>query len=107
MLVLLDWAKAFDRLKPVSLEKALARFGLPPEFVQMVQGIYASRRFFIQDHTGNSATHDQKAGIAQGCPLSPFLFILVQTVMMHDIDTRLVGRLQPEPRCCFKGLPVC
>ena len=33
---------------------------------------------------------EQLAGIAQGCPLSPYLFIIVQTVLMHDVDERLL-----------------
>ena len=39
--------------------------------------------------------YEQCAGIAQGCPLSPFLFIIVQSVMFHDIHDRL--ELSPVP----------
>ena len=51
--------------------------------------IYKIRKFQVSDHSGTSASRIQEAGIAQGCPLSPYLFIIVQTVMMHDVDTRL------------------
>eukprot|EP00959_Pyramimonas_sp_CCMP1952_P144549 3025546-Pyramimonas_sp.AAC.1 len=60
-LLLLDWAKAFDRLKPECLCAALTRY------------------FTILDHCGKSSQRRQAAGIAQGCPLSPYLFIIVQT----------------------------
>ena len=95
MLLFLDWAKAFDRIKTPCLLLALRRFGLPVEFVEMIGSIYEARRFFIADHSGPSDIHNQNAGIAQGCPLSPFLFILVQSVMFHDIYNRL--HLDPEP----------
>ena len=95
IMVFLDWAKAFDRLKPDTLVVALRRFGLPEQFVQMIESIYRVRRFFIQDHTGASAEYQQSAGIAQGCPLSPFLFIIVQSVMFHDIYNQI--HLEPEP----------
>ena len=85
MMVFLDWAKAFDRIKTDIMCRALTRFGLPLKMVNMIRGIYDGRQFFIAAHTGNSSIHEQAAGIAQGCPLSPFLFILVQSVMFHDI----------------------
>jgi len=84
LLLLLDWAKAFDRLKPRSMCDALRRFGLPPDIVAMVEAIYSERYFTIVDHTGTSTERRQAAGIAQGCPLSPYSFIAVQTVMLHD-----------------------
>ena len=52
--------------------------------VAMVASIYSARYFNIVDHTGNSTERQQRAGIAQGCPLSPYLFIAVQSVMLHD-----------------------
>ena len=83
IMVFLDWAKAFDRLKPDTLVVALRRFGLPEQFVQMIESIYRVRRFFIQDHTGASAEYQQSAGIAQGCPLSPFLIIILDITSPH------------------------
>ena len=31
-----------------------------------------------------SAVHKQEFGISQGCPLSPFLFIIMMSVLMKD-----------------------
>ena len=95
IMLLPDWSKAFDRIKKDSLTHALKRFGLPGHIVNMIAAIYESRRFFIHDHSGVSSTCTQAAGIAQGCPLSPFLFILVQSVMMHDILASV--ELEAEP----------
>ena len=47
-MVFLDWAKAFDRIRGDSLLKALRRFGLPEQFVNMIGAIYVERKFFIQ-----------------------------------------------------------
>ena len=68
MMVFLDWAKAFDRIKTDIMCRALTRFGLPLKMVNMIRGIYDGRNFFIADHTGNSCIHEQAAGIAQWVP---------------------------------------
>ena len=93
--VLLDWAKAFDRIRTSSMLQALKRFGLPTEMLEMIASIYDVRHFVLRDPCGDSTQRVQKAGIAQGCPLSPYLFILVQTVLLHDVDKRLQEECRP------------
>ena len=96
LFLLLDWAKAFDRIKTDSMMIALKRFGLPEAVISMIDGIYQSRTFVIRDHSGTSSERPQESGIAQGCPLSPYLFIIVQTVMLHDVFGSLDLRQEPE-----------
>ena len=84
MLLALDWRKTFDRILPDALFAALRRFGLPEEIIEVIKNIYASRSFTVTDCGRTSATRRQSTGISQGCPLSPFLFGIVMTILMHD-----------------------
>ena len=90
----LDWAKAFDSISVEGLLTSLRRFGLPAPFVSMVQGIYSDRCFTVRDSGKTSSTHPQQFGILQGCPLSPFLFSILMTVLVHDAKRKF---LQQRP----------
>ena len=64
VLLELGWAKAFDSVSPQALCcGALRRFRVPPEFVQMVEGIYADYSF-VQDRNVDSAMEWQQFGIS-------------------------------------------
>ena len=84
IMLALDWEKAFDSISPPGLERALLRFGCPKDFVELISAIYSDRMFVVCDNGRYSGWHVQHNGISQGCPLSPFLFIMLMTVLMHD-----------------------
>ena len=83
-LLALDWARAFDSIDPDGLVVALARFGLPDMMLNMIKNIYSDRRFRVADDGSFSTEHTQRAGISQGCPLSPFLCVMLMTVLIED-----------------------
>ena len=87
--VLLDWAKAFDRLKTDTMIQSLRRFGISENMLDVIASIYEVRNFQMADCNDMNNIRQQSAGIAQGCPLSLYLFIIVQTVLLHDVDKRL------------------
>ena len=55
----------------------------------MIKAIYDNPQFSTKD--GNQATENRKqhTGIRQRCPLSPYLFVILLTVMMRDITDDL------------------
>ena len=83
-LLALDWRKAFDSIHVSSLVDALRRFGLPQQFLEMMSSLLSSRHFSVSECSCTSTLHRQDSGISQGCTLSPLLFIIVMTVLMHD-----------------------
>lgn len=64
--------------------------------LKMISVIYSQRTFNIKDPCGNSDTHPQAAGIAQGCPLSPYLFIIAMTALMHEVDEKIETQFPKE-----------
>ena len=90
-LLALDWKKAFDSINLDSLLDALRRFGIPDFCRQMIHNMMRHRRFYVEDQGSKSSLKSQNSGISQGCTLSPLLFIIVMTVLMHDAVSNLNG----------------
>lgn len=88
-LVFLDWEKAFDKADQEKLLEAMQRLGLPQKMINVLASFYVNPRFRIKDREGKSTYRTQKAGIRQGCPLSPYLFICLMTVMFHDVHAEV------------------
>ena len=84
-ILLLDWEKAFDKVSQRKLLTALARIGIPPKIVAMMKAIYDNPKFSIKDGNKTTENRKQHTGIRQGCPLSPYLFVILLTIMMKDI----------------------
>ena len=98
-LLALDWARAFDSISCDGLLNALARFGLPNRLLEIVRSIYTNREFKVRDAGAlSSVSGRQHSGVCQGCPLSPFLFCILMTVLMDDAYKQLGIDAQAEHR---------
>ena len=96
-LLALDWRKAFDSISPARLMHALKRFGLNESMLNAVAEIYTDRSFHVRDEGNISSERPQLAGISQGCPLSPFLFGMLMTVLLRDAR----GKLSESAQAAF------
>ena len=91
-LMFLDWSKAFDKIRPAALRSALVRLRVPQHMVEVVCELVANPLFEVtMDHEA-SQIHEQRSGIRQGCTLSPLLFILLQTVLFHDVQAAYLDK---------------
>ena len=82
----LDWEKAFDKIQHDKLLVALGRLGFNSQYTEVIADCYAKPQFYVKDEFGCSDFKVQSSGIRQGCPLSPFLFVLVMTCIDIDIQ---------------------
>ena len=89
IMTLLDWEKAFDRMAHSRMIEALERMNIPVKLRNVIAGFFSDPKFYVTHDQTVSTSKTQAAGIRQGCPLSPYLFVLVMTVMFKDIHDEI------------------
>ena len=90
--ILLDWEKAFDRVRIPKMLEALERFGVPIELIMAIKALYRNSQFVVEENGYTSAPKQQKRGIRQGCPLSPYLFVITMAALLRDAEATLTKR---------------
>ena len=96
-ITLLDWKMAFDKVNQTKLLQVLRRLRVPPRMLKLIQHIYSNPKFRVSAEGRQSESMIQNSGIRQGCPLSPYLFVLLMSAMFTDIKSRLNTPKQQEP----------
>ena len=87
--LLLDWRQAFDKVNIEALEVAMQRMGVPQSMVSFISHIYSSQLFEVKAAGHTSDILEAASGIRQGCPLSPYLFLIVHSMIFYDVDHQL------------------
>jgi hypothetical protein len=72
----IDLAKAFDRLEWNFIVSALTRKGMHGHFINLIHACLSSPTFSVVINGQPFAKFRGDRGIRQGCPLSPYLFVL-------------------------------
>ena len=83
-LVWLDIHNAFGSVKRALMMKILRRFGLPPNFISIIQALY-SENIQLYDDNHSFKTIPEIVGVKQGDPLSSLLFSLYLAPAMFAV----------------------
>ena len=96
-LILLDWEKVFDKVSQAKLIETLHRLKAPEEIIGLIGSFYANPQFKVKLGDVESDWRIQSAGTRQGCPLSPYLFVLLMGALFSDIKVELCTKRQQQP----------
>ena len=74
-LCFIDLQKAYDSLDRTLLWQVLARFGTPPQMIEVIRQFHDGMRACVRSYDGRCSEWFEVAqGLRQGCVLSPLLF---------------------------------
>ncbi|VDO51651.1 unnamed protein product [Schistosoma margrebowiei] len=73
----IDYEKAFDSVDRRTLWKLLRHYGVPEKIVNIIQNSYDELQCKVVHGGQLTDAFQVRTGVRQGCPLSPFLFLLV------------------------------
>ena len=85
VLVLLDFARAYDRVWREALYCKMARLGIPGCVIRWVKALLSDRRARVRWGTAQSDSRVFKEGLPQGSVLAPLLWL----IYVNDIDEGL------------------
>ena len=92
LLFFADFEKAFDSIDHSFMIKALQFFNFGPSIVNWVKVFYNDIQSCVTNNGYLSPFFNVKRGVRQGCPLSPYLFIicieLMSYAMRHDENVK-------------------
>ncbi|CAN6177724.1 unnamed protein product [Urochloa humidicola] len=99
----LDLAKAFDRIEWPFIAQALRRQGFHDHFVDLVINCMNSASFSVLVNGQPFGTFSAQRGIRQGCPLSPYLFVIaineLSICLQEALDNESLSGICLGPNC--------
>jgi hypothetical protein len=95
-LLKIDLAKAFNRLEWNFIDAALRRLGLQNHFIALIHACISTSSFSILVNGEPIDYFAPHHGIRQGCPLSPYLFVIainkLSITLQHELhNANLIG----------------
>ncbi len=93
IILLLDFEKAFDTIRWSFIMKSLKLFNFGQSFITWINTIYKNTESTVINFGNSSGFFKLQRGIRQGCPISPYLFILAVETLANAIrnDTSIQG----------------
>jgi len=88
-MICLGWEKVLDKVDTGCLSTVLSGYWVPEKVKTVVLALTGAPEFRVAMNGHVSGARRQRTGMRQGCTLSPFLFTLTLSAIMHDVETRV------------------
>lgn len=98
-----DIKKAFSRVSIHKLPEVLTRYGVPAQLINRIIHICLTERTRINYLGQQTNEYKKTLGIKQGCPISPYLFVLIFHAVLSEFQREL-EKLTPSIKL-FMGEP--
>ncbi len=87
LMLFVDFYKAFDTVEHSFILQSLKTFGFGGFFFSAIKTLYNKSNSSIKPTGGMSPRFNVSRGIRQGCPASPYLFLLVAQLLADHIKS--------------------
>ncbi|KAI2650693.1 hypothetical protein H4Q32_000737 [Labeo rohita] len=92
LILFIDFYKAFDSVEHLFIFEALSKFGFGKSFINAIHTLYNGINSCVSLASGTSPRFSVGRGIRQGCPISPFLFLLsAELLSLHIKHSNIKG----------------
>jgi hypothetical protein len=84
----LDLRNAFGSIPHDVIEITLSHLGIPDSIVNLIKNVYTNASTEVRTPIGSTPSIPIKAGVKQGCPLSPILFNICIEIILCAISLK-------------------